>query len=155
MAIRKGSHQDELVFWMIGPSEESKLYQWEQDRHLFKREEKIKNDILTQTTFIDGKKNSIDDRPAIYVFDTLGQLMLSESYMKDGELHRDGDKPADINCNKAGQVISRTWSQNGKIHRETGPAYIHYTPERAVKEEHTYYLHNESMTKEEWEKRVG
>ena len=48
-------------------------------------------------------------------------------YKKNGKLHRDNNKPADIiNC-KDGKIICEEYYQNGKLHRDDGkPADITY-----------------------------
>lgn len=44
---------------------------------------------------------------------------------KNGVCHSVNEQPAVVYCNKLGSIISLTWCQEGKVHREQGlPAYI-------------------------------
>lgn len=56
-----------------------------------------------------------------------GQIV-EECYYKDGELHREGDKPAAIWYNLKGTVACESYFQNGKHHRDGGKAATtHYS----------------------------
>ena len=62
-----------------------------------------------------------------------------ERWSKDGMLHRDNDKPAEICYHKDGSVYLEEWFKDGKRHRDNDkPAYIHYFKDGSVDSEHWY-----------------
>lgn len=67
-------------------------------------------------------------------------------------LHREGF-PAEIYYGDEGQVHSERWYHHGERHREDGPAETVYGDEEGQVDE-TYWLHDELLSKEQWEKRV-
>ena len=59
-----------------------------------------------------------------------------EHWHKDGKLHREGDKPADIWYRKDGSIRHELWYKDGKLHREADkPAVIWYLKEGSIEAE--------------------
>ena len=62
-----------------------------------------------------------------------------ESWLKDGNRHRDDDKPARITYCKDGSVFSKHWFKDGKGHRDNDkPAEIDYRLDGSVYSESWY-----------------
>jgi type V secretory pathway adhesin AidA len=53
----------------------------------------------------------------------------------DSNWHREGDEPAYIRSNAAGQVLEEVWLRHGQNHRERGPAKLTYYSTGQVQEE--------------------
>lgn len=71
---------------------------------------------------VDNKVLHREDGPASIVTD--GEIIIEEWFI-DGQLHREGDKPAYIELFD-GTIMKMLWYQNGKLHRENGPAVRKY-----------------------------
>jgi len=63
----------------------------------------------------------------------------SEWFYKEGQLHREGDRPALIHYRADGSVCSELFYKEDQLHREGDrPASIHYRADGSVKSESFY-----------------
>jgi hypothetical protein len=77
-----------------------------------------------------GELHSTFDNPSEVIFfkykNSSEFILHKQIWHKNGEIHRDGDKPAVI-IYKHGIHLEKQWFKNGKIHRENNnPAHILY-----------------------------
>ena len=66
-----------------------------------------------------------------------------EAWYQNGKLHRE-DGPAKIVYRTDGSVEIELWYQNGKLHREDGPAQIGYRTDGSVGYD-MWYWHDEQL----------
>tara|TARA_B100000745_G_scaffold300543_1_gene255131 strand:+ start:407 stop:814 length:408 start_codon:yes stop_codon:yes gene_type:complete len=71
-----------------------------------------------------------------------GQLESFEYFTERNELHREGDSPATASFYESGELACESYAKHGKTHRESGPAFIEYEKDGAVRSE-DYYLNGE------------
>ena len=60
---------------------------------------------------------------------------------EDGKSHRE-DGPAIIYCHPDGSIRTEYFYLNGRLHRESGPAYIHHNYNSSTKDEWFYFNGN-------------
>ena len=60
---------------------------------------------------------------------------------EDGKLHRE-DGPAYIHHSPDGSIRTEYFYLNGRLHRESGPAYIHHNYNSSTKDEWFYFNGN-------------
>jgi hypothetical protein len=88
----------------------------------------------------DGKYHRDGDLPAVVRNDSRG----TEMWYQHGQCQRDNDKPAIVNA-----YGKQEWTQDGQIHRETGPAVIN--ADGTVE----FWLNDQQYSIEEWAEKVG
>ncbi len=76
----------------------------------------MSGNIMTETYLKNGRCHRDGDKPAEILYYENGNAQL-QKWHKDGKCHRDGDKPAEIYYFKNGKVKSQMWYKNGKAHR--------------------------------------
>jgi len=88
--------------------------------------------------FKDGQLHREGDKPASIWYFKDGSID-SEHWFKDGEMHREGDKPALISYYEDGSIWRELWFKDGKKHREGDkPAVIGYRKDGSIVREHWY-----------------
>lgn len=84
----------------------------------------INSDTMSETWYKDGKVHRDGDKPAYTQTRLTGT---DECWYQNGHMNRDGDKPASISYFKNGEVSSKVWYKNGLTHRDNDkPAYIRW-----------------------------
>jgi len=82
----------------------------------------------------DGELHRDGDKPA-YI-DYYGSGSVYHKYYKDGEMYRDGDKPPVVKYNKYGNVTHEGWYKDGALHRDGDkPAVVAYNEDGSIKAE--------------------
>lgn len=70
---------------------------------------------------------------------SVGGSIKAEEYYKNGERHRDGDKPAYIWYSDDGPIKNEKYFKNGKFHRDGDkPANIWYYDDGSIRSEKYY-----------------
>ena len=77
--------------------------------------------MIVQIYYKNGNVHRDDNKPAIIA--TKAGSLVYKHYFKDGKLHRE-DGPAVSKYNENGNVIEEQYRNNGDLHREGGPAVI-------------------------------
>ncbi len=72
----------------------------------------------------------------------------TETYLLDGELHRDDGPAAIMRRTCDGQVAWETWYRHGVLHREDGPAALYYNLETGRVEE-IYFFRDGKMARDD------
>jgi hypothetical protein len=75
----------------------------------------------------------------------------SVAYYQNGKPHRE-DGPAIIFYGEDGSIIEEYWHVAGRLHRTDGPATFRLSGNAAV---FSYYLEGKKYTKEQWEQEVA
>lgn len=85
-----------------------------------------------------GNKCSFNDEPSYVGYHSDGTIKTQRWHNKEGEVHRDGDKPASISSwPGTGNVVSKEWRKNGVFHRDEGkPALVFYENGEVAAEEY-------------------
>lgn len=79
--------------------------------------------VYTEEYCINGDCHRLDG-PALIQYDADGDVEV-EAWYQDGVMHRDGDKPTEINYYKD-EITSVEYRRYGIRHRTTGPQTIYY-----------------------------
>ncbi len=83
-----------------------------------------------------GLEHTVDDNPSSRHIDSSDSV--TELYRKNGELHRDGDKPAEIVTDKNGSILKKSFYFGGILHRDGNkPSVI-----ENLSEGHTTQIHH-------------
>ena len=89
----------------------------------------------TKEWFKDGQWHREGDKPAYVQYREDGSIW-EELWCKNGEYHREGDKPATISYYTNGKFQSRRWMKDGKENREGDkPSYIYNRPDGTIEVE--------------------
>ena len=101
----------------------------------------MNGDIYKMIWYKEGVMHRDNDKPAEIC------LFKNEStivmWYKDGKLHRDNDKPANISYYSNRKPVGEAWFQNGKQHREGDkPADIRYTINGMITTQTWYHYGN-------------
>ena len=79
-----------------------------------------------------------------------------QGWYENGELHRNGDKPASIRYYENGQIKYKGWHKNGKSYRNGDkPAYIKYYKNGQIEYQESYKNGVLEGLQEYWKKTDG
>ena len=102
--------------------------------------ELIKNEKIFIQYKKNGKLHRDNDKPA-EITNCKDEKIIFEEYYQNGELHRDNDKPSKI-IYEDGKMIFEKYYQNGELHRDDDkPADINYEDGKIIRE--LYYQNGE------------
>jgi hypothetical protein len=106
-------------------------------------------DGITIEYFKDGELHRDEDKPACINL-TLTLNMISYEYFKNGKKHRDNDKPAETTFQSTGELTSHEFYQNGLLHRDDDkPATQFFMWGDPSKSIDHYYKNGEEYTPED------
>ena len=75
--------------------------------------------------------------------------VFTETYLLDGELHREDGPAATMRRTRDGGIAWETWYRHGVLHRENGPAAIYYNLDTGRVEEIYYFLDGKLQRKDD------
>lgn len=90
------------------------------------------------TYYKNGEYHRDGDKPAVVLYHRGGGVKHNE-YFKNGELHRDGDKPAVTEWHTEDNKKSESYYKNGKLHREGDKPAVTEWHWRNKKKYESYY----------------
>ena len=88
----------------------------------------IRNKNGDYTHYKNGLEQSDGDTPSSRHID--GDANITDLYQKNGELHRDGDLPAEITTDKKGNVLRKAYHFGGLLHRDDNEHSVIETPSK-------------------------
>jgi hypothetical protein len=99
--------------------------------------EVLKNDGFIIEIWKDENReyNNILDHPAVVWSSLINGNVISKCWHKNGKIHREGDVPAVITYNFKEKESKRMWYKKGRIHRDgDNPAQIFFESRQIVEE---------------------
>jgi antitoxin component YwqK of YwqJK toxin-antitoxin module len=94
--------------------------------------------VESESFYKEGELHREGDQPARIWYRADGSVSI-ESFYKEGELHREGDQPAWISYRYDGSVSIEWFYKEGQLHREGDrPARIEYRADSSVETERFY-----------------